>query len=143
MVTTAPVLHVAGVTDEQTTCDACGRVELRRTVIVADADGIEVGRYGTSCAGRLLGRRLTAAGVDQAEAARRANVVHELRAARAERDRGMHREAAWRVYELRKFVHYFRPDEASAMADLDAISGTWERESGATTYRPTPVPTLA
>ena len=37
-------LHIMGMTDEQTECDRCGRLELRCTVILADADGIEAGR---------------------------------------------------------------------------------------------------
>ena len=53
-------LHIIGTTDEQTECDLCGRVELRCTVILADADGSEAGRYGTTCASRLIGTKITA-----------------------------------------------------------------------------------
>lgn len=56
--TTSP-LHIVGTTDEQTECDRCGRVELKCTVILADADGVEAGRYGTSCASTVLGVTVT------------------------------------------------------------------------------------
>lgn len=50
-----------GVTDEQVVCDACGRDDLARTVIleVVDPDGNGTGetvRYGSSCAARALSR---------------------------------------------------------------------------------------
>lgn len=82
--------RIIGVTDEQTECDACGRMELKRTVILADADGIEAGRYGTTCASRLVGRPLTAAHVDNIEAVRRSNMIDTLRSAKRSFEAGGH-----------------------------------------------------
>lgn len=67
--------RIIGITDEQTECDACGRVELKRTVVLADSDGVEAGRYGTTCASKIVGRPLTAAHVDNIEAVRRSNMI--------------------------------------------------------------------
>lgn len=74
-----PKLHIIGVTDEQTECDRCGKLELKRTVIVHDEDGSEVGRYGTSCASAVLGVKWTGSDVDKLEAARRYWVVIALK----------------------------------------------------------------
>lgn len=68
-------LTIQGVTDEQTTCDKCGKVELHRTCIVFDADaGIEVGRYGTSCVSTVIGRKVTGKAADSIELNRRHNL---------------------------------------------------------------------
>lgn len=42
-----------GVTDEQTTCDLCGKTNLKRTVALETADGSIV-HYGCDCAARAL-----------------------------------------------------------------------------------------
>lgn len=79
-------LTIQGVTDEQTTCDRCGKLELRRTCIVIDTDaGVEVGRYGTSCVSKILGRKVTAALADSVELTRR----HNLRSAKIDLARGV------------------------------------------------------
>jgi hypothetical protein len=78
---------IVGVTDEQTECDACGRVELKRTVILA-LGGTEAGRYGTTCAGRIVGRPLTAQHVDNIEAVRRSNMIDTLRQAKRDFEAG-------------------------------------------------------
>lgn len=79
-------LTIQGVTDEQTVCDRCGKVELRRTCIVVDTDaGVEVGRYGTSCVSKILGRKVTAALADSIEFNRR----HNLRSAKIDLARGV------------------------------------------------------
>jgi hypothetical protein len=79
-------LTIQGVTDEQTTCDRCGKVELRRTCIVIDLHaGVEVGRYGTSCVSKVLGRKVTAALADSIEMNRR----HNLRSAKVDLARGL------------------------------------------------------
>jgi hypothetical protein len=70
--------RIIGITDEQTECDACGRIELKRTVIL-ELDGVEAGRYGTTCASKIVGRPLTAAHVDNIEAVRRSNMIDTLR----------------------------------------------------------------
>ncbi|MFI0822231.1 hypothetical protein ACH4TX_41655 [Streptomyces sp. NPDC021098] len=51
--------RIKGTTTDTTTCNCCGRTNLRRTVILIplDADGNEhgeVGYYGTGCAATLL-----------------------------------------------------------------------------------------
>jgi hypothetical protein len=68
-------LVIQGVTDEQTTCDRCGKVELHRTCIVFNTGaGVEVGRYGTSCVSQILGRKITAKNADSIELVRRHNL---------------------------------------------------------------------
>lgn len=68
-------LVIQGVTDEQTTCDRCGKIELHRTCIVFNtAAGVEVGRYGTSCVSHILGRKITAKHADSLELMRRYNL---------------------------------------------------------------------
>lgn len=74
--------RIIGATDEQTVCDACGREELKLTVIIGDEDGYEIGRYGTSCADMVLGngkgRRTTAQKVREIEADRRGAIFNNL-----------------------------------------------------------------
>lgn len=54
-------MKILGINDEQTTCDCCGKVDLKRTVVILD--GENVGRFGTTCAMRKMGasRDVTAA----------------------------------------------------------------------------------
>lgn len=77
-------LNIQGVTDEQTTCDLCGKTELGRTCIVVE-DGTEVGRYGTSCVSRVLGYKVTAKSADMIEFNRR----HNLHSAKVDFVNGM------------------------------------------------------
>jgi hypothetical protein len=50
---------VVAITDERTTCECCGRTNLRRTVGLRPVDGGEVVFYGTTCAAyAMLGRKL-------------------------------------------------------------------------------------
>lgn len=53
-----------GTTDDSTTCDKCGKVDLKMTVVVAelDEDGNrgEPAYFGSSCAARALGRKSNA-----------------------------------------------------------------------------------
>jgi hypothetical protein len=55
--TDTAVYRIKGTTEDITTCDRCGRTDLKRTVIVAtlDADGTEVDAFnaGTDCAATL------------------------------------------------------------------------------------------
>ena len=107
-------LHILGVTDEQTECDRCGKVELRCTVILADADGVEAGRYGTSCAAKVLGwASLTAAVARRRESDRRATVDADLLAAETLTDP---RAIAWIVRQVERLCH--RPDELARVAAL-------------------------
>lgn len=63
--------RVQGITDETTTCECCGRVDLKRTVrlVELDADGndLDAVYYGTGCAAKAAGTTSyqirTAAGV--------------------------------------------------------------------------------
>lgn len=53
---------IKGTTGDITTCECCGRDDLKRTVILAplDADGNangDVTHYGSECAARAMGRR--------------------------------------------------------------------------------------
>lgn len=76
-----------GITDEWDACDCCGRTNLKRYVVMRDADG-EYHRFGTGCAARLEGipaaevrreaRNAEAAARAEAEAARRARASLEL-----------------------------------------------------------------
>lgn len=60
--TTAPAFRYLGVTDESTTCEKCGKPQLKSTVMIIplDADGNDDGEplyYGSTCAARALGVR--------------------------------------------------------------------------------------
>lgn len=113
-------LHAVGMNDEQTECDACGRVELRGTVIVHDRDGVEVGRYGTTCASRILGWKVTRSNALGIEAARRSRVVIEIRNARNALEAGNTAKAALHVEGLHRWLVLHRDDEKAALAKLDA-----------------------
>lgn len=79
--TTRPVFRVLGTTDDVTTCELCGREDLRGTVVLEtiDADGNGTGdlvHYGSDCGARAagwttreMGRRVTAANKAAHEAA--------------------------------------------------------------------------
>lgn len=45
---------VEGITDERTTCDCCGKSNLKRTVVLRPADGGEHVFYGVTCAAYAL-----------------------------------------------------------------------------------------
>lgn len=58
----APRFRAVGVTDDVTTCECCGKQNLKRTVMLValDADGNAHGEpthYGVNCAGRALSIR--------------------------------------------------------------------------------------
>ena len=54
MTTTDTRYRVLGTTDESTTCDYCGRVDLKSTVVL-DLDG-EITYAGSDCASKMAGR---------------------------------------------------------------------------------------
>lgn len=110
-------LRPAGMNDEQTECDACGRMELRGTVVVVDEDGNEVGRYGTTCASRVLGVKWTRTQVNTVEMGRRQAVVNTIQQARKSLAQGDAAAAAWWLRELR-FYSIHRADEVAAVAAL-------------------------
>lgn len=47
--------RLLGTTDASTTCDLCGRVELKRTVVIEFTNTGEIVHAGTDCAARALG----------------------------------------------------------------------------------------
>src|SRR5690242_2436929 len=86
MTNEAQTLRPLGMSNDVTECDNCGRMELRGTVIVVNADGEEVGRYGTTCASRIVGRKITRQDALSTEAYRRSVISDEIRLAlKAER----------------------------------------------------------
>lgn len=70
--------RILGLTDEQTTCDRCGRLELHGTVILGDADDTEVARVGTTCATTILGRKVTRRTAVSVETARRGTALRAI-----------------------------------------------------------------
>lgn len=96
------VLHAVGFNDEQTQCDRCGRVELRGTVILADDDGNEVSRMGTSCASKAIGVKVTRDVAQRKESVRRSYVMAELRETRDLLEQGRFAYAAQRLADARR-----------------------------------------
>lgn len=47
---------VAGITDERSTCDCCGKSGLKRVVVLLDLDTCDFVFFGTTCAARNTGR---------------------------------------------------------------------------------------
>lgn len=129
-------LHIIGTNDEQTTCDKCGKVELRGTVILADAEGNEVGRYGTTCAGRLLGRKITRSGADTVEMVRRDRIFWALRAGRAALASGDHLAATREMIVLERSTVLHRDSEREAVAEIKAAAKAIraERRAAGTLY---------
>lgn len=71
-------MKALGITDERTTCDCCGKSDLKCTVAM-ESDGGEIVYYGRTCAGRNSGKSTAVINREIAdEEARR------VRAARAE-----------------------------------------------------------
>lgn len=114
----APVLHVMGFNDEQTTCDRCGKVELRGTVVLADDDGNEVARMGTTCASKAVGAPVDRGRARLSEAARRAEVSSDLRGAAAALDAGHLADAVMYVRDARRRGLH-RPAELVEAARVD------------------------
>ena len=79
--TTNANLRPVGFTTEHTECDRCGKPELRGTVVMANEDGEIVAYYGTTCASKELGSKITRADALGNEAARRSEVLRELQLA--------------------------------------------------------------
>ena len=111
-------LRAAGTNDEQTHCDKCGKLELRGTVIVVDQDNNEVGRYGTTCASKVLGEKVTRAQVNMVEMARRQAVTHLLLAAKNGND-------GVRAYSLGQIKRHYiltRADEVRLYISLAGVA---------------------
>lgn len=108
-----------GMSNEHTECDRCGRMELRGTVIVANQDGEEIGRYGTTCASYVLGYKVTRQDALSTEACRRSLIRDELhRAAKA--------HAAGDIPTMQMYldgarqIGIVRDDERAAIARLES-----------------------
>ena len=100
------LMKVLGTTDEVTTCELCGRSDLKKTVILQDSDG-EIVHYGADCAAR-------AAGWTEAEVTKAVRLANReaLEAADAERIR-IRRDLASRPDSWESFcATYGGPSEA-------------------------------
>ena len=113
-------LRAVGMTDEQTECDACGRMELRGTVILADDNG-EVGRFGTTCASRKLGWSITRKDATTIEAVRRQHVTDDLRHGLRAANAGNMADALWRAAEARR-TGLVRADEKALAEKIEALA---------------------
>lgn len=112
------LLHTVGFNDEQTSCDRCGRVELRGTVVLADDDGNEVHRMGTTCAGKTLGVQVTRDGARRQESVRRSYVFADLRESRALVDQRRFAFAAQSLADARR-QGLHRTDEMRIAGQLE------------------------
>lgn len=123
--TTARFRYI-GTTDETTTCEKCGKVELRNTVMVMPlaedgSDDGEVTYYGSTCAARALGVRGGGAAVRKAaDGARVQTLMAAHDALRVLRAYGLplvgemtedQRRAAIRVYVSRNNTSNMAPGE--------------------------------
>lgn len=113
-------LRAVGMNDEQTECDACGRTELRGTVMLADADGVIVYRLGTTCASRALGIPLTRRDVTTIEMNRRLRVANLTRSARAELTHGRIASAAAHLDDAVR-AGLLHAAEVALVADVRAL----------------------
>ncbi|WP_156250994.1 hypothetical protein [Pseudactinotalea terrae] len=111
-------LHAIGFNDEQTSCDSCGRQELRGTVVLADDDGVEVARMGTMCAGRTLRRSLSRQDATRMERHRRADVVRMLAAGEHNLERGHLAAAEMEIRDARRRGLH-RPAELELAAGIE------------------------
>ena len=116
------LLHPIGFNDEQTRCGECGREELRGTVILADEDGNEVKRVGTTCASRLLGVPVTRESARRRESVRRAYVLADLTAARDLTAKGRFADAAMHLRDARR-TGLHRTNEVDLAAHLEQQIG--------------------
>jgi hypothetical protein len=53
------MMKVAGVTEDVTTCECCGKSNLKKTVVLDNGEAFKF--YGSDCAARALRRSATAA----------------------------------------------------------------------------------
>lgn len=66
------MMKILGITDETTTCECCGKTNLKKVVVMQNEAG-NILRYGTDCAARAQGKKssLVKAEVETAELAQR------------------------------------------------------------------------
>lgn len=113
-------LRALGMSNDVTECDNCGRMELRGTVIVVNVDGEEVGRYGTTCASRIVGHKITRQDAISAEAYRRSMIGGELR-------RAVRAESAGDIPTMRMYldgarkIGAVRDDEKALIKRLEGV----------------------
>lgn len=91
--------QIKGISDEVTTCECCGRPNLKKTIVLVD-DGC-VSYFGNECAARAMGRRKTA--VDKMAAKAQAEVDKKE--------------------ETRKFYAEFLADDARLHAAFNSTIG--------------------
>lgn len=133
-------LIAVGHNDEQTNCDRCGKVELKGTVILAE-DGVEVGRYGTTCATKELqaanpaATKVTRSYALTRETDRRQRVTGYLRRANqalAENDPAI---AQWHLWDMRRDALAV-PHRADELAIVDRVDATGTYTSTGTNRTP-------
>jgi hypothetical protein len=120
-------LRQVGFNDEQSHCDLCGKPELRGTVILA-AEGVEVGRYGTTCASKILqadnpnAKKVTRSGALAKEVDRRQRVTGTLRKVAKCLEENDTAIAQWHIHSLRQdpLAVLHRADELAIAAQVDA-----------------------
>lgn len=126
MNTTTAAYRVLGTTDEVTTCDICGKVELKGTIVlgVLDADGnVEAELYaGSSCGAKAAGR--TGRGAS-AKLADEAEVVTRKTRDAATEARGKMAFYRWDSAPLAAVVDTFRTVHANAMWAPDMTDAEW------------------
>jgi len=49
------MLIVLGISDEHLKCDRCGRIELKKTIVVQDTETGNINYYGSECASMVMG----------------------------------------------------------------------------------------
>src|SRR5688572_10141384 len=57
------MMKILAITDETSTCECCGKTNLKKVVVLQKEDGSVV-RYGTDCAARAQGRKSNAVKVE-------------------------------------------------------------------------------
>lgn len=97
-------LRAVGMNDELTTCEKCGKDDLRGTVILATDENEEYGRFGTTCASYILGEEITRKGSATIEMVRQDKVGSAIKRARREQSQGNWAAANREVTELEKFT---------------------------------------
>jgi hypothetical protein len=99
-VASSPKFRIVGTTDEVTSCDCCGKTELKSTVELweLDADGNDLGDqpvyFGVTCAARAMRREVKEVRRD----VRTADQVREAAARAAKYAAEKAREDAWRYW---------------------------------------------
>jgi hypothetical protein len=125
------IYRVLGTTDDVTTCDLCGRRELRGTIVLAilDADGNPEGELyaGSTCGAKAAGRTGRNAAVklrDEADQLRR----EALSAANDARSMLAHYH--WDVLPITEVIAEFRKVHANAMWAPSRTDAEWAQMTG-------------